>query len=412
MRLNSAGQTQGVSLPRPARWLVPLLALALHWTTPSWAANSASRVSEEERLIEIYKLISQSRFREAMPRAEALVRERPNFQLAHLVYADLLSAQVGKGAMEGRTMPGGSPGSPDFAVLADLKRESQLRIKAQLNPPPDGHLPAQFLTLAPSARHAIAIDASRSRLYLFENRPSGLTLIDDFYVSLGKSGVAKTLEGDQRTPLGVYYITSNLDRNSLTEFYGTGALPINYPNPLDTRRGKTGSGIWLHGTPPNQFARAPLATDGCIVLSNPDLSKLIRTVAVRTTPVVIATKLDWVPAGAAKRPARDFEIALNGWKDAKSNRNTDRLLSFYSEDFNSYGKTLKAWIPVLQADDKRLAGRPVQIKDLSYLHWKDDQETMVVTFAELAQGARTGQTKRQYWTRQGKEWKIFFESTI
>ena len=411
MRLHSAGKTQGLSLPFSARWLVPLLALALHWTTPSWAASSASRASEEERLIEIYRLISQSKFREAMPRAEALVRDRPNFQLAHLVYADLLEAQVGKGAIEGRTMPG-SPGSPDFAILADLKRESQLRIKAQLNPPPPGHVPAQFLTLAPSARHAMAVDASSSRLYLFENRPSGLTLIDDFYVSLGKSGVAKTLEGDQRTPLGVYYITSNLDRNSLAEFYGSGALPINYPNPLDTRRGKTGSGIWLHGTPPNQFARAPLATDGCIVLSNPDLSKLIRTVAVRTTPVVIATKLDWVPAGAAKRPARDFETALNGWKDAKSSRNSDRLLSFYTEDFNSYGRTLKAWVPVLQAEEKRLAGRPVQIKDLSYLHWKDDQETMVVTFAELPEGARTGRTKRQYWTRHGKDWKIFFESTI
>jgi hypothetical protein len=37
---------------------------------------------------------------------------------------------------------------------------------------------------------------------------------------------------------------------------------------------------------------------------------------------------------------------------------------------------------------------------------------MVVTFGELVKGAKTGRTKRQYWVRQGSQWKIFFEGTI
>ncbi len=392
--------------------LTLVLVLALQVATPSLAATPNPRASEEERLIEIYRLISQSKFREALPRAEALVRDRPNFQLAHLVYADLLQAQSGRSGPEGRSLA--NPGSQtDAALLADLKRESQQRIKARLEPPPAGHVPAQFMALAPSVRHAIAVDASRSRLYLFENRATGLKLVDDFYVSVGKLGIAKTLEGDQRTPLGVYFITSNLERSTLTDFYGAGALPINYPNQLDAKRGKTGSGIWLHGTPPNQFSRAPQATDGCVVLSNPDLQRLIRTVAIRSTPVVIAAKLDWVAPEAAKGQAQDFEQILSDWRAAKSNRDVGRLLSFYAEDFQSYGKSLTAWTPVLKGEIKQLAGRAVQIKDLSFLHWKDEQETMVVTFAELAAGAITGMTKRQYWIRQpGKQWKIFFESTI
>jgi hypothetical protein len=36
----------------------------------------------------------------------------------------------------------------------------------------------------------------------------------------------------------------------------------------------------------------------------------------------------------------------------------------------------------------------------------------VVTFGELAKGATTGRTKRQYWIRQGSQWKIFFEGTL
>jgi cyclophilin family peptidyl-prolyl cis-trans isomerase len=98
------------------------------------------------------------------------------------------------------------------------------------------------------------VDASRSRLYLFENTPQGLRLVADYYASVGKLGIEKSVEGDQRTPLGVYFITSRLDPATLRDFYGAGALPLNYPNPLDQLRGKTGSGIWLHGTPPDQFS--------------------------------------------------------------------------------------------------------------------------------------------------------------
>ena len=51
----------------------------------------------------------------------------------------------------------------------------------------------------------------------------------------------------------------------------------------------------------------------------------------------------------------------------------------------------------------------VALKDVSLLHWTDTADTMVVTFGEVADGARTGQTKRQYGFRAGDGWKIFFE---
>jgi hypothetical protein len=46
---------------------------------------------------------------------------------------------------------------------------------------------------------------------------------------------------------------------------------------------------------------------------------------------------------------------------------------------------------------------------LSLLHWVDTEETMVVTFGEVAPGERTGVTRRQYWVNQTGEWKIFYE---
>jgi hypothetical protein len=233
-------------------------------SVPTSAAGSNLRDGQAEaRLLAVYKLIAEGRGREALKQAESLASDYPNFQLAQLAVGDLLTA---------RTRPirrlGDLP-EPDSArsiqaatTLEELRTESRQRVDAQRSRPPAHTIPAQFLELSPRSRHAIAIDASRSRLYLFENTPAGLRLVADYYASVGKLGIEKTVEGDQRTPLGVYFITSRLDPATLKDFYGIGALPINYPNPLDLSRGKTGSGIWLHGTPPDQFARAPLATDG------------------------------------------------------------------------------------------------------------------------------------------------------
>ncbi|GAC1390644.1 MAG: hypothetical protein NVSMB34_04410 [Variovorax sp.] len=364
----------------------------------------------EARLIEVYKLIGHARGREAMAHAEALVRDHPNFQLAQLVYGDLLSSQSRPLRAVGDVPDAAVPSNA--LMLAELREESQLRIRALREKPPAGAIPAQFLQLSPRNKHAIAIDASRARLYLFENTPAGLRLLGDYYISVGKSGIEKAAEGDLRTPLGVYFVTSNLDPKSLKDFYGAGALPINYPNPYDLRRGKTGSGIWLHGTPPAQFSRAPKATDGCVVLANPDLQRIISTVEIRTTPVVIAQTLHWVAPQSVQQDSRRFADTIQAWRSAKASGDMNRLLAFYSPDFNGYGKTLADWAGAMRAEIDKARGRDVQLKELSYLHWIDSADTMIVTFDEVVSGSRTGAVKRQYWMRQGVQWKIFFEGVI
>ena len=364
----------------------------------------------EARLIAIYKLIGQARTREALPLAERLVKEHPNFQLAQLVYGDLLSAQTrplrSLGDVPDTTAQAAAP------QLLELRKESLLRLQALQARPAPGLVPSQIIALSSRNKHVIAVDAGKSRLYLFENSPTGLQLLGDYYISVGKSGTDKTVEGDLRTPLGVYFVTSTLSPKSLKNFYGSGALPINYPNQLDVKRGKTGSGIWLHGSPPNQFSRAPLATDGCVVLANPDLERIMKTVEVRTTPVVIAQNLKWVAPQTAHADGKNFQDALIAWSSAKSSGDMARLLGWYTPDFTSYGKTLTSYIPTMQQEVKQLAGKNIQLKDLSYLRWMDANDTMVVTFGELAQGATTGRVKRQYWIRQGAQWKIFFEGII
>ena len=366
----------------------------------------------EANLIEIYQLIAKAQGREALAKAEILVHDYPNFQLAQLVYGDLLAARTRPLQALGDVPESLLKANAAAPALADLRDESQMRLKALRERPAPGLIPSEFLVLSPTNKHAIAVDASRSRLYLFENRPTGLALVADYYISVGKAGLEKNIEGDLRTPIGVYFITSNLDPKSLKDFYGSGALPINYPNVLDNKRGKTGRGIWLHGTPPGQFSRPPKATDGCVVVANPDLEQIIRTVEIRTTPVVISAHLKWVPANSARSASQPFQDTLTAWQSAKSSGNIDRVLSFYSQDFNSNGKTLTQWTPALRNEMNKVQGRAIQLKDMSMLRWTDAADTVVVTFGEVTAGTRTGPTKRQYWGRNGAQWKIFYEGVI
>jgi L,D-transpeptidase YnhG len=377
---------------------------------------AAKGFDAEARLIHIYQRIGQAQTREALKLADQLVKDHPNFALAQLVHGDLLNAQTQPLKVMGDMPEATARAAP--GVLGELREESILRLKALKDRPPAGMLPAQFVRLSARNRHAIAIDTSRSRLYVFENTPTGMRLQADYYISVGKLGIEKVVEGDLRTPLGIYFITNTLPRKTLKDLYGAGALPINYPNPYDMRRGKTGGGIWLHGVPRSQFARAPKATDGCVALSNPDLERILATVQIRTTPVVIAQSLQWVSTAQSNPELRVFEDTWAKWRAAKARTDLTGTVAFYTSDFNNYGKTLTDWTKVLQTELLQTKGHSVEAKDVSMLYWADKAQvqTMVVTFSEIRAGRSTGSTKRQYWLRSPgatqNEWKIFFEGVI
>lgn len=367
--------------------------------------------SPEARLLEIYRLVGAAKLDDALDRATALVNDVPTFQLAQLTYADLLMARAGPLAGMGAGV--GEPRSEAHTErLNQLRDEASRRLTGLRERPPTGALPRQFIELPRVTKHAIAVDASRSRLYLFENATDGPRLIRDYYVSLGRLGMDKTTVGDQRTPLGVYFITNRLEASQLTDFYGTGALPLNYPNEYDRRQGKTGSGIWLHGVPSDSYARSPHSTDGCVALANEDLLRILNEVRPRSTPVVIAQRLEWVKPQDLEAERVLLRSVLEGWRSARVSGDLQRALSFYAPGSAMQASGTTDWARLVQRDISAIRGRPVEIKDLSILTWTDKTPLMVVTFGEVISGERTGPVKRQYWMKENGLWKIFYEGVI
>ena len=364
----------------------------------------------EARLIDIYRLIGDGRTRDALKRAEQLVADYPHFQLAQLVLGDLLSTRS-RPIQNMGDVPAGlaQAGSQN---LQALRAEAQLRIAAIKERPPIDSIPSQFVALSRRNKHAIAVDTAKARLYLFKNTATGTRLLADYYISVGKAGVSKDVEGDQRTPLGVYFITSKLDPKNLKDLYGSGALPVNYPNVLDLRRGKTGGGIWLHGTPSTQFTRAPQATDGCVAVANPDLTRIIETVEIRTTPVLIGKNFKWVRSTGASSERQAFSDILQTWARAKKRGQESALMEFYASDFSAEGRDLNQFSSDLRAEVAKLGKRAVRINDVSLIRWTDEADIMVATFGEVLAGNKTGRTVRQYWQQRNNVWKIIYEGAI
>ena len=377
------------------------------------AASDLQPGTPEARLMGIYTLMAQGHGRQALDAAQRLATDVPTFGLAQLVYADLLS---------GLTL-----GTPGFATypptlrdapaerLDDLTAEARARITAAGSRPPAGSVPSQFVYLAPSVKFAMAVDVSKSRLYLFENTPAGPVLKHDYYASVGKLGTSKRIEGDLRTPLGVYFITGALTTRKLAERFGSGALPLNYPNQLDQLRGRTGNGIWLHGVEPATFTRAPLATDGCVAVANPDLLEIKQLVNRQQTPMVIAEKLNWVAASQAPEQQAEFMQRFNAWREARQSQADSSLQQkFYSQTVHTPADASSPTASQAQRDERsRPAGAaPVSVNNLSVLAWRDEDEVMIVTYTEAAKREPQGRLKRQYWLRQGGDWSIIFEGAI
>lgn len=368
------------------------------------------RSSPERRLLAVYRAIAAGD-RQALPLAASLVRDVPGFQLGQLVYADLLLAH--SGSFPGLTTA--TDGPPAVREqLQKLRAEASRRLNSLSEMPPSGTVPAQLLRLAPNVRHVVVVDASHSRVYVFEQQVSGLQLIRSFYASVGRAGFDKRVEGDLRTPLGVYFITSRLDDQQVEELYGIGALPLNYPNEHDRRLGRTGSGIWLHGVPRATYSRSPYATEGCVALANDDMAYLMDVLQTRRTPVVIADEVKWVRPSDQAAEWRSFDAVLTQWQQARARGDARTLLALQTADFNARSGNLLRKVS-LAAEPLRAGGEPdpqAEWRQVSVFRWKRETEVAIVNYKAVTSKPSRATERRQYWAREQGHWRLFFDGAV
>ena len=381
---------------------------------PQDTAPSSQIDDPEAQLRLVYKSLGDGQRELALQQAEQLALQFPTFQLGQLVYADLLNISATQPQNETLLMPE-QPGMQDR--LKDLVLEAQRRLTHPSFTQVQGKKPAQLLMLGKEHPYLVVVDASASRLYWFANKEKAdghtqLELLSSTYASVGQNGVGKNKEGDGKTPLGVYFTQRNLPGRTLPDLFGVGAITLNYPNAIDLWRGRTGTGIWLHGTPQAQYTRAPLATDGCVVVANPKMGRFLELPDSRMTPVIIAEKMQWVDEQAPKSALQsELENVVQKWLQARTTSASDEvaLRSFYSNRFERDGLDIGRWWDTLLRLSKSTPQTDA-LQIISALLWNDQEDLAVVTFRHSKHpGWGNSEYWRTYWVHENGAWKIVFE---
>lgn len=356
------------------------------------------------------------RLDEARQELAALTRRVPKFHLAYLVQGDLLLAQTQTVTDIGTTPVLAGLGQED-AALAQLRAEAEARLKAYLDTLPQDRLPRALLALGDQVQTAFVVDKTSHRLYVYERRGNGEPpqLVRDFYVSTGKLSGNKTLRGDLRTPEGVYFITRHIPNSALPEKYGNGAYPLNYPNELDEHAGKTGDGIWLHGTDNAFYSRPPQDSEGCVVLPNIDLDHVGAYIRPGVTPLVITDRVDWIDEGSWRRERKEIEQALDGWVRDWVSGDVNKYLSHYAPDFWSPGHDYRGWQARKRAVAAGKTFQQVQLSDLSLFAYPQSatggRDVVVANFRQhyRSNNFNSDLAKRLYLAREDGRWQVIYE---
>lgn len=170
-------------------------------------------------------------------------------------------------------------------------------------------------------------DAKEISVIEVDNNDFNLKLRDS--VIVGEKEGDKQVEGDLKTPVGVYQLTSKLTK--LDQFYGPLALVTSYPNTFDKTLNKKGHGIWIHGMPLND--KREEYTRGCIALDNQGLEKLDKNIDIDKSLLLISEDT------IEKATKDEMSLILSSifkWRDAWKKSDINEYLKFYSSSFKRY----------------------------------------------------------------------------
>ena len=215
--------------------------------------------------------------------------------------------QMAKAVTEPKGQPLRPPAAEPKAAAVPAKAEPKAPaapVKAAPFVIPAGETPAP-LVWAMAGEYALIGEKESKLLHLFKFQDDRFVLVKSYPCIIGANGEDKKKEGDFATPKGSYFTLRYTPGSALPEIYGEGAFVLNYPNFLDRKDSKNGTGIWIHGHVPGKVIGAGdlVNTKGCIAVSNDHVRELKGLLKPSGTPVSIVDTVDVRQRGQPKGSA-------------------------------------------------------------------------------------------------------------
>ena len=157
---------------------------------------------------------------------------------------------------------------PTVTATPVVEPEKDLEAIAKIETAPS--IPENFI---------VAVEKYSSKLYVLQEEREQLRIVETYDVSTGKENGRKWVQGDLKTPVGIYTVLQLLNDAELESKYGPRAFVLSYPNKYDKKIGRTGGGIWLHGT---GIGKRTPDTKGCVELTDTHILELDKWLKIST----------------------------------------------------------------------------------------------------------------------------------
>ncbi|MCM8768339.1 MAG: L,D-transpeptidase family protein [Candidatus Omnitrophica bacterium] len=233
-----------------------------------------------------------------------------------------------------------------------------------------------------------------------------VSVLQSYSCTTGKNKGQKEQVGDGRTPEGCFLLTRKIDGRSLPAKYGSGAYTLDFPSTIDTLAGRSGNGIWLHGTP---IERPPYNSEGCIVLNDHDFDRVSQFIQPGLTLIYIAEK----PVVENLAPLIE---AIYSWKKDWESLNADKYLSWYDEKFTAGNKNKAAWVAYKRRVNQGKKYVKISLENLQVLPYGQTPfgEVAVAFFYQKyrSNNLESSVWKKLYLVKRGDCWKILSEVTL
>ncbi len=189
------------------------------------------------------------------------------------------------------------------------------------------------------SHHVLVVEKSTHTLYLYEYAQDVPKLIKTYQVATGKIKGDKLVQGDEKTPEGIYHFQNFRSSEDLIgqygdetgKIYGAGAFTLNYPNEMDRRARKTGGGIWLHSTDDDARVSKGLDSRGCVVAIDQDLKEISQYIDLSNTPAIIVQDLHFLSEQTWRSNKEEILQTVQNWMKAWQEKNFKTYIQQYSK---------------------------------------------------------------------------------
>jgi len=272
-------------------------------------------------------------------------------------------------------------------------------------------LPNALLYYDNPGASVLLIDKSECTLSVYQYQQEWKK-IDQFNCTSGKKKGDKLIEGDEKTPEGIYWFSHAWTGKELLDqygdsanIYGIGAFELNYPNYVDLMFDKkSGYGIWLHGTDKLQ----PTETRGCVSTSNSDLLKISQYIKVGKTPIIIKNQVQWINEEQHKKEREQILQFVKEWEAAWESEDLLPYLSKYSKRFKTPKFRYQGWAWFKKEVNKNNQNRKVTLKDISIFKSKGIYHVQFVQ-KYSSTGTNDIGKKQLYLVKENEDFRILSE---